>query len=172
MSLFGEGFLVLTFTDGLGFSTTITYELNIGDGVDRDAELADGMNKADAIVAAAKDVIDAGLTGAYFKWVDEGASPWADEAAGGGAIAQEARVSVYLDSPEPSTDKFWPMRIPSPIAAALDGQAVDLTNATLQAFVDALDAGAFVSDRETIDVAQGVNGMKLNSGRVIYRARK
>lgn len=173
MSLFGEGFLSMTFEDSDGFKRTIRHELNIGDGIDRAAEMADGIAKADDLVAAYKSAVDALLVAAKFEWVDEGASPWVEsDVGGGGTVAREARVSLYLDSPEPQSDKYWSLAIPSPIAGITTGLVVDVSDATLQALVDAIDADAFVSDRETIDTALGINGMDASSGRLITRARK
>jgi hypothetical protein len=95
--------------------------------------------------------------------------------AGAGDITEQALINVWAEDPANSLDvlALSQQYIPAPVIGLFAGTSgalmdqVDINDAALGVYVDALAAGAFVSDHEVIDTGAGSNGME--NGRRVTR---
>jgi len=95
--------------------------------------------------------------------------------AGAGDLTEKALINVWAQNVEDATDvlAISQIYIPAPkvgIFLAASGKNynnIDMNDADLQVYIDALSVNAKISDGETIDTAAGINGM--DSGRRVTR---
>lgn len=150
-----------------GKTTTKRFKLQGGASSGTEYESAKALH--DAIVSAMDAITDATLQDKSISFVDE------QYQIGVGDITQSALLNVWAEDPENSGDALAisQLYVPAPNVGIFVGSSganldiVDLTDAQLQAFVDAVAAGAFISDHEVIDTGTAVNGME--NGRRVRR---
>lgn len=86
-------------------------------------------------------------------------------AAGAGDVFEKATVAAHVNLAN-EVEKFAVINIPAPsIDIFLSGigagrDEIDIADADLQAYMSALETNAYVSDGETVNTAQGANGIK------------
>jgi len=150
-------------------TTTITYDLGVLSGADAGAEYLLAVAALNAISGALDD-ITAGIiyfTRVYANVQESALVPTSEDA----RIYVNAVIACHIGA-SGEVAKYATVRVPAPVDALFvgdegDGESedvVDVTNANLQAYIDALEANALVSDGETINTALGTNGM--------YRGRR
>lgn len=142
---------------------------------------ATGMDGAGftAALAAKNDIVgalnaitnatnqDSGVT-----WVNEGYN------VGVGDLTEQALVNVWAEDPENEIDvlAISQVYVPAPNIGIFQGPSgaamdiVDVNDANLQAYIDALSTHAYISDNEVIDVGTAVNGIE-NGKRVTRKSR-
>jgi len=96
---------------------------------------------------------------------------------GAGDLTKNALLNVWAEDPANAIDvlAISQVYVPAPVIGIFQGTSgtamdiVDVNDADLQAFVDALAANAYISDHEVIDTGTAVNGIE-NGRRVTRKA--
>ena len=123
----------------------------------------------DAIVSAMDIITDSVLQDKSVTYTEE------NYAVGVGDITEQALINVWAEDPANALDvlAISQVYVPAPnIGVFLDTSGanmdvVDRNDANLQGFIDAIEAGAYISDHEVIDTGAAVNG--IENGRRVRR---
>lgn len=150
-----------------GKTTTKRWKLN-QTGSDGPAFVA-AKAKIEAIASALQAITNAVTQDVGVSFVTE------TYAAGAGDLTEQALVNVWAEDTSTATDvlAISQVYVPAPVVGIFMDTSgsgydiVDRTDAGLQTFIDALSAGAFISDNETIDTGTAVNG--IENGRRVTR---
>jgi len=150
-----------------GKTTTKRWKLQ-EDGTDGTAFTAAQLLFAD-IVSALDAITEATLQDQTISYVVE------EYNVGLGDITEQALVNVWAEDPANALDvlAISQQYIPAPIVGIFVGSTgsnrdiVDVLDLPLQAYIDALAVGAYISDHEVIDTGAGTNGME--NGRRVTR---
>lgn len=152
-----------------GKITTKRFQIKVDTGTPVPSQFAEAVTNHDAIVAALDNITDATLQDKAVSYTVQ------SYAIGVGDITESALLNVWAEDVDNDIDvlAISQLYVPAPNigifmgTSGADMDIVDRSDAQLQAFVDAVAAGAYISDHETIDTGTAVNG--IENGRRVRR---
>jgi len=152
-----------------GKTTTKRWKLQTT-GVDGAAFVA-AKAALDAIVAELDPITEATINDVTVSFVTEA------YVAGLGDLTKQALVNVWAEDPANAIDvlAISQVYVPAPVIGVFTGASgtamdiVDINDADLVAFIDALATNAYISDHEVIDTGTGPSANGIENGKRVTR---